>query len=152
MTTCGKRLAAFAASVSLLMSACAGRDANPVSLTNTTDNTADCEMLQTEASINAQRINELTTEQGLKVAQNIVAGLTGAFFIIPLFLMDAKDAAGVEKRALEARNQYVVTLAAKRCDPALAGQIESTVASSEQKQALAQEVMQRRIDDANYNR
>jgi hypothetical protein len=42
--------------------------------------------------------------------------VTGAVLFFPaLFLMDFQDAAGTDSKALEARDQYLTTLAAQRC-------------------------------------
>ncbi|MFO1152522.1 MAG: hypothetical protein U1E42_02490 [Rhodospirillales bacterium] len=152
MTRRKKRTAAYVALVSLLLTACAGRTANPVSLTSTTDTSADCAMLQAEASVNAQRINDLTNEQEFKLAQNVFVGVAGMFLVAPLMLIDVQDAPGVEKKALQARNQYVATLAAKRCDPSAAQTVEKTVAAGEKKDTPVGTAMRQWIEDVIYTR
>lgn len=58
---------------------------------------------------------ELGGEEGAKVAQNVAAGVAG-LFIWPLwFAMDFQGAAPKEIAALQARQQYLATLAEQRC-------------------------------------
>ena len=60
---------------------------------------------------------QLADEQGLKVAQNVGAGLVGLVIWPVWFGMDFKDAAGKEVAALQARQQYLTQLATERCAP-----------------------------------
>jgi hypothetical protein len=55
-------------------------------------------------------------EQGGKVAQNVAAGVAGLIIWPIWFGMDFKDAAGKEVAALQARQQYLTTLATERCN------------------------------------
>jgi hypothetical protein len=102
----------------LLLSSCAGRAPNPVAISQPRDATYSCRAIQAEIAANNEKITELGTEQGLKVAQNIVAVGAGLFFILPFFLMDFQDAAGTDKQALEDRNAYLAQLALDRCQVA----------------------------------
>jgi hypothetical protein len=111
-----RRLAAPLA-LALCLSACAGRAPAPVALIQPIDQTLDCDAIQHEIWRNNRRIVELAEEEGLKVAQNVAAGVAGVLFILPLFLMDFQGAAGTDTRALEARNQYLGALATQRCGP-----------------------------------
>lgn len=95
--------------------ACAGRAPAPVAVVQPIDSTMDCNAIRAEIAANTARISDLGSESGAKVAQNVAAGVAGVFFILPLFLMDFQGAAGIDQRALEARNQYLATLAAARC-------------------------------------
>ena len=54
-------------------------------------------------------------EQGLKVAQNVAAGVVGLVIWPVWFGMDFKGAASKEVAALQARQQYLANLAAERC-------------------------------------
>ena len=101
-----------------LFAACAGRAPAPVAVVQPIDNTMDCTAVQAEISANTARISDLGSETGAKVAQNVLAGVAGAFFILPLFLMDFQGSAGIDQRSLEARNQYLGTLATTRCNVA----------------------------------
>ena len=109
-------------SLAVLTAACAGRAPAPVAVVQPVDETMSCEAIQSESSANTQRIAELGSEQGAKVAQNVAAGVAGAFFILPLFLMDFQNAAGKEEAALKSRNDYLATLARQRCAPQPAAQ------------------------------
>ena len=109
-------------SLAVLTAACAGRAPAPVAVVQPVDETMSCEAIQSESSANTQRIAELGSEQGAKVAQNVAAGVAGAFFILPLFLMDFQNAAGKEEAALKSRNDYLATLARQRCVPQPAAQ------------------------------
>jgi len=98
-----------------ILGACAGRDPMPVATVQLTDQTANCNQIQAEIQANNIKVQQLADEQGLKVAQNVGAGVAG-LFIWPLwFAMDFKDAAGKEVSALQARQQYLATVATERC-------------------------------------
>lgn len=74
-----------------------------------------CDAIHAEIAANTQRLGDLGTERGAKVAQNVAAGVAGAFFILPLVLMDFQNAAGIDERAPQSRNQYLATLSQQRC-------------------------------------
>jgi hypothetical protein len=60
--------------------------------------------------VNNQKVSELAAEQGLKVGQNVAAGVAG-FVVRPLlFAMDFQDSASKEVVALQSRQQYLATL------------------------------------------
>ncbi len=117
-----KSFTLVALSTVMLTAACAGRAPAPVAVVQPVDETMSCEAIQAEVNANTQRIAELGTEQGAKVAQNVVAGVAGAIFILPLFLMDFQNAAGKDEAALKSRNDYLATLARQRCAPQPAAQ------------------------------
>jgi hypothetical protein len=116
-------------SLAVLTAACAGREPNPVATVQPIDDTMNCEVIQAEVNSNTQRIAELGPEQSNKVAQNIAAGVTGAIFLLPLFLMDFQNAAVKEEAALKSRNDYLATLARQRCAPQPAAQPARAVRS-----------------------
>jgi hypothetical protein len=76
----------------------------------------DCTAIAAEVKANNTKIQELASEQGAKVAQNVAAGVAG-LFIWPLwFGMDLQGAASTETTALQSRQEYLGTLAEqKRC-------------------------------------
>jgi hypothetical protein len=74
--------------------------------------------LQAEIQANNIRVQELADEQGLKVAQNVGAGIVGLVIWPMWFAMDFKGAASKDVAALQARQQYLATLATERCAPA----------------------------------
>lgn len=97
-------------------SGCAGRDARPVAISQFQDNTATCAQIQAETDANAQRIGQLSSEEGWKVAQNVGAGMLGFFTLgIAWAGMDFQDAAGIERQALESRNSYLAQLSVEKC-------------------------------------
>lgn len=78
----------------------------------------NCDAIRAEVNANNQRIAELGSEGGQKVGQNIAAGIAGAIFIVPLFLMDFQNASGIDERSLRSRNDYLASLARTRCNAA----------------------------------
>jgi hypothetical protein len=62
-------------------------------------------------------MQELADERGWKVTQNVVTGLAG--FVVPViwFGVDWKGAVDKDAAALQARQQYLTTLAEERCRP-----------------------------------
>ena len=98
----------------LLLVGCAGRAPDPVSLIQATDQTMDCTAIRAEAENNNRKVAQLAEEQGWKVAQNVTAGVAGLFIPVLWFGMDFQGAASKEVEALQARQQYLATLAAQR--------------------------------------
>jgi len=97
------------------LAACAGRDPQPIATVQLQDQTASCIQLTAEIQANNIRVTELADEQGLKVAQNVGAGVAG-LIVWPLwFAMDFKGAASKEVAALQARQQYLTILATEKC-------------------------------------
>jgi hypothetical protein len=110
-----KLLLAATAVVTLTVAACAGRAPAPVQTVQMKDAMMDCAAINAEITGNTARLGELGSEKGGKVAQNVAAGVAG-LFIWPLwFAMDFQGAADTEARAVDARDQYLSTLALQRC-------------------------------------
>ena len=108
-----RRLASAVVLASLL-GACAGRDAAQISVVQPQDQGMDCAAIHAESNTNNARLTDLGRESGNKVAQNVAAGVAG-LFIWPLwFAMDFKDAVGKDTAALQARQNYLATLAAQK--------------------------------------
>ena len=74
-------------------------------------------MIRAEIEANNKKAQELSDEQGWKVAQNVGAGLAGLVIWPIWFGMDFKGAAGKDAAALQARQEYLTTLATQRCQP-----------------------------------
>jgi hypothetical protein len=93
---------------------CAGRAPQLVATVQPQDRNMDCAAIMAEVQANNQRVQELATEQGWKVAQNVAAGVAG--FVIPVlwFGMDWQGTAGKEAQALQSRQQYLAALAEQR--------------------------------------
>jgi hypothetical protein len=103
------------AMLGLALMGCAGRDPQPLATVQPQDAYADCTMVQAEIQANNIKVKELADEQGLKVAQNVAAGVAG-LVVWPLwFAMDFKGAASKDVAALQARQQYLAALATERC-------------------------------------
>ena len=100
---------------SVLCAACAGRDAVPVATVQPHDQVSDCAMITAEIEANNAKVQELANERGLKVAQNVAAGVTGIIVWPVLFAMDFKGAADQDLAALQARQQFLTNLAVQRC-------------------------------------
>jgi hypothetical protein len=74
----------------------------------------DCPAIMAEVAANNAKVQQLASDQGLKTTQNVVAGVAG--FVIPVlwFGMDFQGTADKETQALQARQQYLATLAEQR--------------------------------------
>jgi hypothetical protein len=103
------------AGVAMWCVACAGRDPQPVATVQPTDTYATCAMITAEIQANNIKVQELANEEGLKTGQNVAAGVAGVFIPVLWFGMDFKGAASKEVVALQARQQYLTTLATERC-------------------------------------
>ena len=110
-------LAFSAVAVAVVLGACAGRAPQPVATIQPHDQTSDCAAIQAEIQANNQRVQQLADEQGVKVAQNVAAGVAGLFIWPLFFAMDLQGTATTEMNALQARQQYLGTLAQQRCTP-----------------------------------
>src|SRR5690242_10015594 len=69
------------------------------------DNYASCAQIPAEIQANNTKVQELADEQGLKVAQNVAAGVAGVFIWPIWFAMDFKGAASKDVAALQASPQ-----------------------------------------------
>jgi hypothetical protein len=72
-------------------------------------------MITAEIDANNIKFKELADEEGLKVGQNVAAGVVGLVIWPMWFAMDFKGAASKEVVALQSRQQYLTSLAAARC-------------------------------------
>jgi hypothetical protein len=79
------------------------------------DRYSDCTAIAAEIEANNQKVTQLASEQGLKVGQNVAAGVAGLVVWPLLFAMDFQDSAGKEVAALQSRQQYLATLAQQKC-------------------------------------
>ncbi len=104
-----------AIAVGLALAACAGRDPQPIPTVQPQDQYSDCAQISAEIQANNTKITQLANEQGMKTAQNVAAGVVGIVVWPVWFGMDFKGAADKDLVALQARQQYLTTLAAQRC-------------------------------------
>jgi hypothetical protein len=109
--------------VAALCAGCAGRDAAPVATVQPQDQYSDCPMITAEIEANNAKVKQLADERGIKVAQNVAAGVAGLVVWPLLFAMDFKGAADSDLAALQARQQYLTNLAAQRCAKPGSGQV-----------------------------
>ena len=99
------------------LSACAGRTPAPVAVVQEHDRLAACQAIMAEIQSNTGQIGRLGSEEGAKVAQNVVMGAAGLFIPVLWLAMDFQDAAGKEGKALQQRNSYLARVAEARCAP-----------------------------------
>lgn len=70
----------------------------------------DCAATIAEVEANNAKLQQLASEQGLKVVQNVAAGVAG----IVVWGMDWQGTADKETQALPARQQYLAVLAEQK--------------------------------------
>jgi hypothetical protein len=100
--------------IAIGLSACAGRAPAPVQIVQPQDRFMDCNAIFAEVQANNAKVQQLASDQGLKTAQNVAAGVAG--FVVPVlwFGMDFQGTADKETTALQSRQQYLATLAEQR--------------------------------------
>ncbi len=98
----------------LFLTGCAGRAPAPVSVVQAQDRYLDCAAIMAEVEANNSKVQQLASEQGLKVAQNVAAGVAGIVIPVLWFGMDWQGAADKETQALQSRQQYLIVLAEQR--------------------------------------
>lgn len=97
------------------LAACAGRDAQPISMVQPQDTGSDCAMIHAEIEGNNARAQALVSENNGRIAQNVGAAVVGVVVWPVLFAMDTKGAANTEAGQLQARQEYLSNLAEQRC-------------------------------------
>jgi hypothetical protein len=98
----------------LVVGGCAGRAPQPVATVQPTDRHMDCAAIMAEIGANNRKVQELAADEGLKVAQNVAAGVAGLVVPILWFGMDFQGTASKETAALQSRQQYLGSLAEQR--------------------------------------
>lgn len=127
----------------MTLTACAGRDPNPVTEIQEGDARLSCTELRSEIEVNSQAVRGLIDEKRDKQTQNVVAGTAGAILFFPaLFFMDLKGASAEEARAYQRRNQGLMSRYNTRgCRPAIAIQTyEPAKAAAKAKRAEQKKV------------
>jgi len=95
--------------ISLILTGCAGRAANPVMVHQPNDNYKSCQMLQREISTIEMNIQKLIPEAD-KTSKNVALGI-GGLFIWPMWLfMDLSSAEKEEINAYRMRHDHLVSL------------------------------------------
>ncbi len=86
---------------SVLLSGCAGKEANLVQIRQLGDEQKTCDQLRSDMYFIDNEITRLLPKSD-KTGKNIALGATGILFIVPLFFMDLKQG---EKKEIEAYRQ-----------------------------------------------
>ncbi len=103
------------AAASLLLSACAGRDPNPVEMTKATDTILSCPLIRAEMEGNTSRARTLLKAAEDADSNNAALVVTGIILFPPLmFLMDLSEADKIELEALQNRNTYLAKVASDK--------------------------------------
>lgn len=100
--------------VAITMVACAGRAPQPVAVVQAQDKHMDCPAISIEIQANNDKVQQLASDKGLKVAQNVTAGVAGLFIPVLWFGMDWQGTEDKEITALQTRQQYLATMAEQR--------------------------------------
>ena len=97
------------ATLTIALSACAGRNPNPTPIVRPGDDTLSCQYMVSEMSEIEDKVKKLIPDSQ-KTGKNVALGVTGAFFIVPLFFMDFSEAEKIEVEALQARYNHLARL------------------------------------------
>ncbi len=98
-----------------MLQACGGRSPNPIVQYRPGDEERSCSGLKAEIAHNETEIIKLLPKESA-VGKNVVLGVTGFFFLVPLFFMDFKDAEAIEIQAYRRRNLWLGEVAgSKKC-------------------------------------
>ena len=101
--------------ISTLVIGCAGRAANPVMIQQYGDDRRTCQALEREMVFIQDEIQRLIP-QTEKTGKNVALGVTGFFFIVPLFFMDLSQAEQIEVDAYRQRYNHLLIIAGdKQC-------------------------------------
>jgi hypothetical protein len=99
--------------VGLMLTGCGGRAANPVLIQQYGDDRKSCESLEVEISQIEGEIQRLMPKTE-KTGKNVALGVTGVFFIVPLFFMDLSQAEQIEVEAYRQRYNHLVIMATEK--------------------------------------
>lgn len=109
-----KALVATLVAVTLCVD-CAGRAVNPVMIQQYGDDKKSCQALEREMAFIQGEIQRLVP-QTEKTGKNVALGITGFFFLVPLFFMDLSQAEQMEVDAYRQRYNHLLIIAGdKQC-------------------------------------
>jgi hypothetical protein len=97
----------------ILLTGCAGKKPNPIMVRQYGDERKSCIALEREIAFIEEEINRLMPKTQ-KTGKNVALGITGAFFIVPLFFMDFSEAEQMEIDAYRQRYNHLVILAEEK--------------------------------------
>ena len=92
-----------------LIAGCGGRAANLVAVTQYGDQDKSCSMISDEVSFIDSEVGRLLPETK-KAGKNFMAVVAGAFFILPLLLIDLSQAEQQEINTLQQRRNYLAII------------------------------------------
>lgn len=95
------------------LTGCAGRAANPVMIQQYGDNAKSCAALEYDMAFVESEVQRLVPSTE-KTGKNVALGVTGAFFLVPLFFMDFSQAEQMEVNAYRQRYNHLAILAMER--------------------------------------
>jgi hypothetical protein len=128
------RLATLAGAA-VVLAACAGRTASPVTTVQAYDATLSCPQISAEIAGNEDKAKQLMAEKNSAHNRNIAIGVVGGLLFWPaLFTLDLSDAEKVEMEALRTRDGYLANMMAQRgCgDPTAVPPQQAMVRATEQ--------------------
>ena len=101
--------------IATILVGCAGRAANPVMIQQYGDDKKTCQALEREMTFIQGEIQRLIP-QTEKTGKNVALGVTGFFFLVPLFFMDLSKAEQIEVDAYRQRYNHLLIIAGdKQC-------------------------------------
>lgn len=109
------KAALMSVGVMIFVIGCAGRAANPVVAQQYGDERKTCQALEREMFFIQGEIQRLVP-QTEKTGKNTALGVTGFFFLVPLFFMDLSKAEQIEIDAYRQRYNHLLSVAGdKQC-------------------------------------
>jgi len=106
-----KTLSIFMLSSLIFLSACGGREPEPIKIVRNEDAARNCVYLVNEIEVIEARIDGLLPKKDKRM-QNIAYGVAGLYTLyIPWLLIDFKNTEAKEYKALAARHNHLVKLA-----------------------------------------
>lgn len=100
--------------VSLMLTACGGREPNPVMVVRNEDASRNCAYLVNEIEVIEHKVHKLLPDTDKRM-KNAAYGVAGYFtFFIPWMLVDFKNAEATEYKALRARHAHLSAIATNK--------------------------------------
>jgi hypothetical protein len=104
----------------VFLTACAGRDADPVPVYRPGDEEMTCRDLKAEMAHVESRVSVLVPESK-KTGKNVLLGTAGVFLIFPWFFMDMSSAEKTEIKAYNERYLALERLYRRKCTDGAGG-------------------------------
>lgn len=100
--------------LTLVISGCVGRHAQPITANYATDSRLPCTGIVDEIAQHQRALVTLQTERSRINRRNINVGIAGTFLLIPLFWLNVTDAPEVEQYAIGGRMNVLHDLKQKK--------------------------------------